>query len=73
MSLSQTKHVTSVRRTIEVSKDGGVETILEVSTDLELDATKEGFDSSSLDDIVDALVEEMKNAPSIDRGVIKTA
>jgi len=34
MSLSQTKHVTSVRRTIEVSKDGGVETILEVSTDL---------------------------------------
>lgn len=71
--LSVNKHVTSVKRTIEVSRDNNVGTILEVTTDIELDVNEEGFDSSALDDIVDDLVEAMKNDQNIDRGVIKSS
>ena len=72
MSLSQIKHVTSVNTRDENSKDGSFKKILEVYTDLESDATEQGYDQTSFNDIVGALHKKMKDCSDIDIGEIIT-
>jgi len=60
-------NVKSIRTTIEIDKDG-VETVLVVETDLELNAADPAFDVTKVDALIDAAMESFAaSGGTIDR------
>lgn len=67
MILKGVPHVVGANHAISVAKNGSIEQVLVVKTDLPLDSQDPAFDSSALDDVVDAASQEMKKNTSINR------
>ena len=56
--------------TIRVNRNREIEKVLVVETDLALNESDADFDADALNPLVDAVVEGLKQAPSVDRAEI---
>jgi hypothetical protein len=60
----------SIWNTVRIDRDGNVENVLVVETDLATSVTDPTFDEQKFGALADAIVDSMKANPSIDRAEI---